>query len=145
MGVQASRVPHSVSSSSKEEFELPSLNKLVREMEVTVEMYFTPGTNSAYESVHDVTVRCIKSASRIYGAEEARKDSVGFEWNPVKLANDLAAIVICKYEYVQHQYVLTESSSSVLTLPIGFSPYYPFRSLDIEVRIIDLVYRLDTS
>jgi hypothetical protein len=52
------------------------------------------------------------------------------------------SIVICKYEYVQHQYVLTESSSSVLTLPIGFSPYYPFRSLDIEVRIID---RLDTS
>ena len=97
MGVQASRVPHQISSSSKEEFELPSLNKLVREMEVTVKMYFTPGTNSAYESVHEVTVRCIKSASRIYGAEEARKDSVGFKWNPVKLADDLAAFVASDY------------------------------------------------
>jgi hypothetical protein len=98
MGVQASRIPHSVTSSViSEEFELLSLKKLVKEMEVTVDMYFKPGTNSAYESVHDVTVRCIKSASRIYGAEEARKDSVGFEWDPVKLANDLAAFVASDY------------------------------------------------
>jgi hypothetical protein len=58
-------------------------------MEVTVANYFKP--HSAYESVREVTVRCIKSASKIYGEDEARKGAEGFEWDPAKLAADQAA------------------------------------------------------
>jgi hypothetical protein len=98
MGVQASRIPNVPPISDRcEGFELPALQKLVREMEATVNMYFKPGASSTYESVHDVTIRCIKSASKVYGAEEARKDAVGFEWDPIKLASDMAAFVAADY------------------------------------------------
>jgi hypothetical protein len=98
MGAQASRIP-SVPPVSDivDGFELLSLQRLVKEMEATVNMYFKPGESSAYESVHDVTVRCIKSASKIYGAEEARKDSVGFKLDPVKLASDEVAFEASGY------------------------------------------------
>jgi hypothetical protein len=66
-----------------EEFELTALQDLVKEIK--------PGVNSAYESVHDVVVRCIKSASIIYGEDEARKWAQGFECDSIKLVNDQAA------------------------------------------------------
>jgi hypothetical protein len=96
MGAQASRVmiipPVSEIRGIKDEiFELPALQDLILEIEGTVGRYFKPGSNSAYESVHDVSMRCIKSASKIYGEEAARKGAEGFKWDPVKLASDQAA------------------------------------------------------
>ena len=98
MGVQASMLANVTPVLDiVEGLELLSLQKLVKGMEATVNMYFKPGTHSSYESVHDVTVRCIKSASKIYGAEEARKESVGFQWDPIKLARDEAAFEASGY------------------------------------------------
>jgi hypothetical protein len=70
--------------------ELPALRNLIREIEETVGRYFRPGANSAYESVQDVSIRCVKSASKIYGEEAARKEAEGFVWDPDKLASDEA-------------------------------------------------------
>jgi hypothetical protein len=44
-----------------------------------------------------------------------------------------SGIVICKYEYVLLWYVLHESSSSVLPIPIGFCDSTLFRIFNIEV------------
>ncbi len=98
MGAQASRLvivpPASKMSETRDEIlELPALQSLIRKIEGTVVRYFKPEATSAYGSVHDVSVRCIKSASKIYGEEAARKEAEGFEWDPVKLANDQAAFV----------------------------------------------------
>jgi hypothetical protein len=75
----------------EKDFDLIVLQDLVKEIEVTVGKYFKPGAHSTYDSVHDVVVRCIKSASVIYGEDEARKWAEGFKWDPIKLASDQAA------------------------------------------------------
>jgi hypothetical protein len=75
MGVQTSRLVVTppvleIREIADEEFGLTALQDLVKEIEVTVGKYFKPGANSAYESVHHGVVRCIKSASIIYGEDE---------------------------------------------------------------------------
>jgi hypothetical protein len=70
-----------VTEPQDEIIELPALWDLIREIEGTVGRYFRPGANSAYESVRDVSIRCVQSASKIHGEEAARKGAEGFEWD----------------------------------------------------------------
>jgi hypothetical protein len=94
MKVQSSRPvtirPGKVTEPHDEIIKLPALQDLISEIEGTVGRYFKPGANSAYESVRDVSIRCVKSASKIYGEEAARREAEGFKWDPTKLASDQA-------------------------------------------------------
>ena len=51
-------------------------------LEETVAKYFKSGANKAYESVHDVVIRCIKSSSKIYGEGEAKAWADGISVGP---------------------------------------------------------------
>ena len=102
MNAQASRstTPESileVGEIVEEDFDSPPLQELINEMNITVGKYFRAERNSAYESVHEVVHRCIRAASIMYGEAVARIDAEGFQWDQVKLDQDLVDFIEADY------------------------------------------------